>query len=146
MYLQKQKFLVSGSDDSTIKVSDLGGNIFQTLTEHKDQPVHSLVSINKNSFASASLREIRIWSVKGQINCIKTILSETVNYNIYLNRIGNDFLISRQKDEFKIWNENTHMCLKSYKEDSGIREMIQIKNNYLITSTEDYKVNLWKIN
>jgi hypothetical protein len=64
---------------------------------------------------------------------------------IYLQPLGNDFFISYSEYEFKIWDKKNYECLKTYREDSGIALLIVTKNNNIVTSTYDKKVNVWQI-
>jgi WD40 repeat protein len=146
LYLPKQNYLLSGSWDKTINVTCLSERkLIKTLTGHSDW-VSSLISLNDETFASGSEGEIKIWSIKEEIQFIKTIKAyEGICWGVFLNLLGNDFMISRIGDcEFKIWDLKNYECLKTYEEDSRIRELIVTKNNKIITVTEDNKLNVWR--
>lgn len=147
LYFPKQNYLISGSSDTTINVLGLSEvKSIKKLTDHTN-PISSLISLNDKTFASASRREIKIWSINSEIECIRTIIAhEQTNflYNTYLNLLGNDFLISRSHDEIKIWDLLNFNCLKTLKEDSEIKDLILEKNN-IITRTSDNRVNAWQI-
>ncbi len=53
-------------------------------------------------------------------------------------------MVSKSGDEFKIWDTKSYECLKTYKEDSSIKQFIVSKNNDIITLTRNNKVNVWK--
>jgi hypothetical protein len=59
-------------------------------------------------------------------------------YGIYLNPIGNDFMVSRSESEFKIWNLKTYECIKTYIVDSFIHLMIVTKNNHIVKPIYNY--------
>jgi WD40 repeat protein len=146
-YLSKQNFLLTGSQDATINVLSLSeGKSIQTLTDHNEW-VSSLISLNDETFASGSRREIKIWSIKADtsIESIKTIVAhEEIGYSIFLYLLRNDFMLSRSENEFTIWDVETYECLITYKEDSFIRRLI-VTGDDNITTTEKKKVNIWKI-
>jgi hypothetical protein len=49
-------------------------------------------------------------------------------------------------NEFKIWDVKNYERLKTYKEDSNtIRRIIITADNNIITLTNNYKINVWKI-
>jgi WD40 repeat protein len=146
LFIPKQNYLLSGSSDKTINIMCLSKRkLIKTLFAHSEW-VSSLLSLNDETFASGSEGEIKIWSIKEDIQCIKTIIAyEGICWGVYLNLLGNDFMISRIGDhEFKIWDLKTYQCLKTYEEDSRIRELIVTKNNEIITITESNEVNVWR--
>jgi WD40 repeat protein len=139
---------LSGSCDKTINVLNLlKEKSIKTLNGHSND-VTSLTFLNDETFASGCFKEIKIWSIKGNIECIKTIDAHDSNgYGIVLNSLGNDFIVSRASEgcEFKIWDVKSYECLKTYNEDSAINRLIVTKNQDIITETKDMKVNVWKI-
>jgi WD40 repeat protein len=148
LYLPKYDYLLSGSSDKTINIITLSeGKLIKRLIGHS-YAVYSLISLNDETFASSSKGEIKILSIKEDtsIECIKTIYTheETIN-SIYLYNLGNEFMVSKSNKEFKIWDVRTYECMKTYKEDSVIYNLIVIKDNNIITGTGNKKVNLWKI-
>jgi WD40 repeat protein len=143
LYLPKQNYLVSGSIDETIKVLSLPeGNLIQTLTGHSGE-VTSIIFINDETFASGSFGEIKIWSIKENIQCIKTRNSEKKHY-VYLRLLGNDFIVSRCLNEFKIWDVENYECVKTFEEEKPIKGMTVTGDNSIITGLDNKKVNLWK--
>jgi hypothetical protein len=44
-------------------------------------------------------------------------------FNIDLNLLGNDFMVSRSESDFKIWDVKIYECIKPYKEDSYITKV-----------------------
>jgi WD40 repeat protein len=148
LYLPQRNYLLSGSSDKVINVLSLSEEkSIKKLTDHTN-PVTSLLSLRNETFASGSWREIKIWSFKAEIECIKTINAhENSNffYYTFLNLLGSDFMISRSHDEFKIWDLKNYECIKTHKEDSEIRDLIVTKNNNLITRTSNNKVSVWQI-
>jgi WD40 repeat protein len=147
LYLRKYKYLLSGSADKTINVLNLSvEKSIKTLTGHSSY-VTSLISLSDETFASGSKGEIKIWSIKADkadIECIRSI-NAYVNGYISLHLLGNDIMVSRSGDEFKIWDVKNYECLNTYKEDSYIRRMIVTKNQNIITATNDNSVNIWQI-
>lgn len=150
LYMAEHNYLVLGSIANNIIIFNLWKNEpVKKLSGHNNS-VFSLVYLDDNTFASASKAEIKIWynsaNLDFNIECIKTIFAhESTNCFIYLSNLGPDLIVSKSKDEFKIWNWKTYECLKSYKEDSFIQRLIVTKNNKIITATKDSIVNIWHI-
>jgi WD40 repeat protein len=99
-----------------------------------------LVSLIEEIFASGSLAEIKIWSIKLDFECIKTIKAKN-GWITFLNLLGNGFMVSGSESEFKICDVNNYESLKTYHEDSEIKSLIVAKNHNIITTTSDKKVN-----
>jgi WD40 repeat protein len=119
------------------------GNLIQTLTGHSGE-VTSIIFINDETFAIGSFGEIKIWSIKENIQCIKTRNSEKKHY-VYLRLLGNDFMVSRCLNEFKVCDVENYECVKTFQEDSPIKGLTVTGYNSIITRTDYKKVNLWKI-
>jgi WD40 repeat protein len=127
--------------------------LIKKLTGHSNS-VFSLISLNDETIASGSRGEIKIWSIKADTNieCIKTIKAhenENGNKNrnnfVFLQKFGNDFMVSKSKDEFIIWDVKNYNYLKTYKEDSFIQRLIVTGDNKIITATKENFVNVWHI-
>lgn len=54
-------------------------------------------------------------------------------------------MLTKSKSEMKFWNMSNNKCLGTYKENCGIKILIVTKNNTIVTSTTDGKVNILKI-
>jgi WD40 repeat protein len=150
LYLPKQNFLVSGSQDTTINVLNLSDEkSIAKLTGHSER-VFSLISLDDNTFASSSKGEIKIWEIKSDnsIECVKTIVAhEGSSKWVVLNKLGDDFMVSytTDSDEFKIWDAKTFECVKTYNEDTLFTRMIVTKDKKIVTVTRDSKVSVWQI-
>jgi hypothetical protein len=146
VYLPKKNYFLWNSVDDTINVLKLSEKHSFKKIEGHDNTATSLILLNDETFASSSIGDIKIWSIKENFECIKTIYAhEDTETYIFLNLLGKDFMVSRSEYEFKIWDGKTYECLITHKEDSYIRHLIVTKNNNIITATEDKKVNVWKI-
>lgn len=145
LYLPEHNYILSGASDKSINVFTRGKSI-QRYTDH-NHIVHSLILINEETFASSSSDGvIKFWSIKEEINCIKTIKAHIGKDDfIRLFNLGKDLMVSKSLNEIKIWDLKNFECLKTYREDSGIYDMIITKNNYFITATKDKKINVWKL-
>lgn len=142
LYFPQQKYLLSGSSSQTIDVYSLSqGESIQTIY---DDCCSSLRAIDDSTFVSANKKEIKFWSLKSEFECIKTINAHENDRWIRLSLLGNDLLVSKSGDEFKIWDIKNYECLKTFKEDSTIKQLIVTKNKDIITLTQDSKVNVWK--
>lgn len=159
VYLPKNNFLLSFSEDISLNVYNLTLEItIKSIVDYSS--VTSIISINDDTFASASYKNLKIWSIKSIksdtcIECIKTIdiHEEQINpmydqYDILLYLLGKDFIVIRNRaidDEFKIFDLKNYEFIKCLKEDSNIITLIITKNNSIITGTDDNKLNVWKI-
>lgn len=145
LYLPKKNYLISGSYDKTINILSLSeDNVIKRLYDHNIL-ISSLIYLNEECFASSSFKEIKIWSIKSQIECIKTIQAhENSQSCIYLYPFGQGFMVSHSYgDKFMVWDTNNHECIKTFKEDSNICDMIVTKNKKIITITYN-KINIWQ--
>jgi hypothetical protein len=147
LYLPSKNYILSCSGDSIINIF----NMYQEKTI-KSVPAHmnsisSLILLNDETFASGSIGEFKIWCIKSEIECIRTIFShQNSESGILLNLVGIDFIASRSNNnEFKIWDIKNYECVASYEEDSKIEALIVTQNIDIITATTESKVNLWQI-
>lgn len=143
IYLPKHNYILSGSQDRTINVLSLNDkNSIKKITDHNNW-VTSILLLSDETFSSASRGVIKIWSIKSEIECIKTIdAHEKSRYTMNLHLLGNNFMISQSDyEEFKIWDLKNYECLKTYREDTDIYGMNVTKNS-IITRTKDNKVNV----
>lgn len=164
LYLPKFDILISGSRDKTINILNLSekGQKSTILTDHLEM-VTGLISLCNDNFASGSNDgTVKIWSiVKDTTNfggfansvnfcckCIKTVTAYWRFYHVFLNNLGNDFMVTRQYStgEFSIWNVKTYESLFTCKESTDIKRLIVTRNNsYIFTGTDNKKLNIWKI-
>jgi WD40 repeat protein len=151
LYLPKINYLLSGSWDKTINVFDLSEKkTFRRLTGH-NYGVTSLISLNEETFASCCSREIKIWSIRIDNNTKKIMYIEAiksiVGNTLSLHSLGKDLMLCRRDYDLEIWDMKNYnfKCLNSYKEDKAIETLIVTKSGYVITGTQDKKVNVWNI-
>jgi WD40 repeat protein len=156
LYLPQQNLLLSGSDDKTINIFSLSEEkSIKRLIAQKNW-VTSLILLNDETFASGSNGFIKIWSIKEKTRIeisflfINIIKASEYPDDIYLNILGNDFIVSKSYGaEFKIWDVKNYECIKTVtgKDDSSLVELIvtKNKNTNIITVTKNNKINLWKI-
>lgn len=150
LYNYIQNCLISGSNDNIkiIYLNDIEKPI-RTLPDQSEY-VSSLITLNDKTFASGNTDgQIKIWSTKENSNfeLLKSIQAHEKNGNpLILNLLENDYMISIINDKlFKIWDLETFECLKTFQEDSVILGLMVTKNQNIITTTQDKKINLWKI-
>ena len=126
------------------------GNVINTL-KGLPNSIYSLISLNDDMFVSSCLNgEIKMWKIKNDsrnFKCVKTIKAYDNNQYIFINILTEGLMISRQinSKEFKIWDVKTLECVKTYMEDGIINYLVVNKNNSIVTTTTDRKLNLWKI-
>jgi hypothetical protein len=147
LYLPKKDYLLSASYDKTIHVLNLSdGRTIKRLVSHA-YGVTSFLQLNDETFATGNLRgKIKIWSIKSDIEYVTTIMAHNSfgNY-LHLNLLGNEFMISRKGDEFKIWDLKNYESMNFYKEDSDIIKLIVTENYDIVTATKNNQVNVWKV-
>ena len=102
-------FLVSSSDDSTIKMWDVeSGECIQTFAGHTDR-VRCIVALpNKQLISGSSDKSIKIWDLRG-FRCVATLNGHTrcVECLVVLPR---DRLVSGSFGEFKLWDLHALVC------------------------------------
>jgi hypothetical protein len=146
LYLINPQYLLSGSlgEIKFWKLSQQSTPI-KTLIGHRNY-VKSILYLNDEMFASCC-RDIKIWSIKDDFRCLKTINAHWDIINS-LKLIRNNYIITPSSEKkFKIWNaKEPYECLGDYKEDSEINNLLVMKNSLIVTATNDKKINIWKSN
>ena len=112
-----ETFLVSGSDDKTVKLWDVQtGGVIRTLQGHTDWVRSISVSPDQNVVASGSRdKTIRLWNAQtGNCYCLIDGFSDTVN-SISFSPSDSQHLVSVSEDHFiKQWGINGHQIGPTY--------------------------------
>ena len=99
----KENFLLSGSDDNTIKIWK-EYQYFAILEDHKNS-VRTLCKINNNYFASGSFdNRIKIWDFKN-LKCIQTLEGHYSNVNTVIKLKNNNLASCSMDKTIKIWEQ-----------------------------------------
>lgn len=145
LYIPKLDYLLSTTFNlvNVMRLSD--EKSVKNQINHKD-PVTQLVLLNEEKFASASKREIKIWSIEEDFKCLHIIDAYEFGKNpIKLYPLGRDFMVATIKRDFEIWDLQTYQFLKPNCEESIIVKSLVTKNQDILTATSDRQVNFWKI-
>merc|ERR1712096_560959 len=98
-------FLVSGSDDKTVKIWNFeNGNCIQTLTGHERWVASVCISHDDQFLVSGSDKTVKIWNFENG-NCIQTLTGH--EHRVASVGISHDdqWIVSGSLDEtIKIWN------------------------------------------
>jgi WD40 repeat protein len=107
MYLPESSYLISGSDDLTIRIwAYLNGQLLRTLTNQSR--VCSLIWLRNNQFASGSCDDmIKIWTIEDAIENPLQILDGHSNHVLCMVKMNDQKLTSGSQDRsIKVWNLN----------------------------------------
>ena len=121
------------------------------LSEHESM-VYSILSLDEKTFAIAGTDgEVNIWEFEDYetIKCTKSI-NVLGNHTLVcpvVTPLSKDYIVIHLvfDCEFQVRNWKTLELLKIYKHDSYIKRLIVLKNNSIMTSSEDEKISLWRI-
>jgi WD40 repeat protein len=107
-------FLLSGSDDRSIKLWDLDACVCVRTFEGHAEGVNDLKLMKNGNLASCSHdRTIKIWDL-GENSCLNTLCGHESTINS-INVMSNGNLVSCSKDKhIKMWDITTKLCVSTF--------------------------------
>ena len=144
---EKNKKLMSASEDKTIKIWDLEtGECFQTLEDH-NASVTSILIIPNNKFISGSEdKTIKIWDQKSY-KCLNTLRNESEVFSLCL-LLNNKIACGCRDGSISIWNIADSIRVKIFKaHNDWIPYLLSVDNLRLIScsSQQDKKIKIWNL-
>jgi WD40 repeat protein len=136
--------IVSGSNDTTIKVWDLNQGIcLKTLTEHKHW-INTLIFIERdNSLVSGSYdKSIKIWEVN-DFQCRKTIQFKHRIRSLLL--LPGGYFASGGYNSIKIWDTKNYECINTLQNNGWLGDYLVLTKDRRIVSIFNYNtLVVWK--
>jgi WD40 repeat protein len=144
------KYIVSGSDDKTIKIWDMiSKKEIKSLVGHSDFVYSTAISPDGKYIVSGSEdKTIKIWDMntgkelKSLVGHSRGVYSTAISPN-------GEYIVSGSDDKtIKIWDMNTGKGLKSLVGHSSCVYSIAISPNgkYIVSGSEDKTIKIWDMN
>jgi WD40 repeat protein len=155
----KKSVLISGSEDSTVKVWNAEDNSYsnlKTLFGHYET-ITSVIFIRKAVIASSSLdKNIKVWNYE-KADCIYTLsshdlgISQIIDFGNCYNNSEDSFIISTSHDKtIKLWNLNSKKCVLTIKEHNDkVNAIVHCKKyeaRTIITGSSDKTLKIFRLN
>lgn len=150
-----QQFVISGSDDQTIKIWKLPKNknitditLVRTLTGHTDVVDGIAIAANGQILASGSWDQtIKIWNL-GSGELLQTLEGHSEIVNAIAISPDGQLLASGSKDnQIKLWNLSTGQLVRSLQTNSlsTLSLVFSPDGQILISSSSDGSINIWDL-
>jgi WD40 repeat protein len=144
--IENSNKLISGSDDSTIKIWNLDtSKCERTLKGHLDCVGSLLLTKNSKLISGSFDASIKVWDLK-TFKCLNTLKEEFKV--ICLSIISNNQFVSALVDgTINIWDLNSFNRASSFKaHDKSILCVKLVNDSRLITSSADKTIKVWDLN
>jgi small GTP-binding protein len=141
------KFIVSGSDDYTIRIWETGtGKCLRVLEGHSDDVFDVAISSDDKFIVSGSDdTSLRIWEVETG-KCLQ-VLEGHLNLVLGVAISSDDrFIVSGSKDDtIRIWEMETGKCLQVLEDHSAFVFDVAISSDdkFIVSSSGDKTVRIW---
>ena len=145
--IMDEKRLVSGLNDSTIKVWDTQEyRCLRTLKGHTKQGgkgISCLIRVAKEKVASWASSEIRVWNIDTGV-CIRTIPTN-LTWTSCFAYLSKGVLASGSYDKFvHIWDLNTGLSKNVfYGHKAAVKCLIKLENGRLASGSKDFNIKIW---
>ena len=140
-------YLISGGDDTNLRVWNLDFNLVTTLTGHTES-VRSVIQLNSGLIASSSDdNNIIIWN-QTTWTIVTTLTGHTKPvYSII--QLANGYIASGSFDNtIKIWDSKAfklYMTIAT-NQTGGIYTVCQLNSGLVLSGADDRTINTWKLN
>jgi len=141
-------YLLSGSDDNTIRVWDEQLKNIQTLRNHSGSVTLLAYNPSRQLVASSAIdNSIKIWSSSFKLEAEKKSAHNSWILKICV--LNNDYIATGSEDgEVKIWkkkeNESSLQLITSLKEHTSyVNALVVLKNKSLVSSSLDETIKIW---
>jgi WD40 repeat protein len=144
------KYIVSGSDDETIKLWDINtGELLRSFEGHTDEVWSATISPNGKYIVSASGDEtIKLWDIKtGRL--IRRFKGHVEPIQVVAITKNGKYIISGSNDKtIKLWNIKNGRLVMSFEGHKGPVRSVTITPNrkYIVSGSWDDTIKLWNIN
>jgi serine/threonine protein kinase len=135
-------YIVSGSDDNTVKVWRLStGELVRTLYGHNNGV--QTVYISGGYIASGSYKEIRVWRLSTG-EPVRTLSGHRSGVQTVY--ISGDYIVSGSNDNtIKVWQLSTGRHLHTLIGHTGCVRSVFISRDYIVSGSDDGTIKVWRL-
>ena len=147
-YSPDRKYVVSGSEDKTIKIWEIEtGRCIRTLEEHTSSVTSVVYSPNGKYVASGSGDgTIKLWEVSSG-SCVKTLEEHTSSVTSVVYSPNGRYVVSGSFDDtIKVWEVTTGVCIKTLIGHTGSVYSVAYSpdGKYVASGSRDKTIKVWE--
>ncbi|MBF0518658.1 MAG: protein kinase [Nitrospirae bacterium] len=143
-----EKYLLSGSDDKTLKLWDIStGECVKTFEGHRDHVTSvSLSQSNSYALSGSDDKTLKLWDISTG-ECVKTFEGHRDHVTSVSLSQSNSYALSGSDDKtLKLWDINSGECIKTFVHEGHITSVsLSHDNCYALSGTDNKTLNLWDI-
>jgi WD40 repeat protein len=140
------KYIATGSEDSTVRVWSIKGQLLQILKGHRDWVNSVAISPNGKYIVSGSADgTVRLWSIEGKL--LKTFKNHQEEvYSVAFSPDGKYIATGSQDNTMRLWSIEGKL-LKTFKgHQEGVYSVaFSPDGKYIVSSSFDSTVRIWSI-